>query len=371
MGKKLIITAITMLIGTVAYAQQPDLTQILQQIQQLQQLQTGGAASTLPGGTTGGLPGGLDPSIFGGIIPQIQFTSLSATPSSPNPQEKFTVKAQIPSADANATGFSWTVSGRARSDLSGRGKHTIELTAGEAGSAIRIDVRATPPGGDTETASLIVYVSDLTLVWSADTYIPKWYKGKALPSPNSEITVIALPKISIGGSLIRPENLIYQWSIDNTQRALSGVGANVFRFKAGSFEGNLHWVRVTVEDTQKRIRKTGELLIAPRSPRAVIYASSPLGGIEQRAAISTLSAIKDAVVDLVVEPFFFAGKSKGNFSFSWRIAGVTTEGAPENPHILSVDTRNVPSAKVPISVSVDDNDIFTAPAVKSGTLRIQ
>ncbi|MBI2122220.1 MAG: hypothetical protein HYT98_03790 [Candidatus Sungbacteria bacterium] len=342
--------------------QQPDMTQILQQLQQFQQLQQGGA---------GGLPGGLDPSLFGGIIPQVQFTSLSATPSSPNPQEKFTVKAQIPSADANSVNFSWTVSGRARSDLSGRGKHTIELVAGEAGSALRIDVRATPPGKDTETASLAVYVSDLALVWQADTYVPRWYKGKALPSSNSEIIVTALPKISLAGSAIRPENLIYQWSIDNTERALSGVGVNVFRFKTGAFSSRLHWIRVAVEDTQKRIRKTGELLIAPQNPRAVIYAFSPLGGIEPRSTVSNFSVMKDALVDLLAEPFFFAGKSRNNFSFSWDVGGSGAGGTPENPYILSVDTRGTRSSNIPVSVAVDDGDIFTAPAIKSGVLKIQ
>lgn len=363
---RILFTLIIILsVTALAYAQapqQPDMTQILQQLQQFQQLQQGGA---------GGLPGGFDQSILDGIIPIPQFTSLSATPFSPNPQEKFTVKAQIPSANANATNFSWTVSGRARSDLSGRGKHTIELTAGEAGSAIRIDVRATPPGGDTETASLTVYVSDLALVWRADTYVPRWYKGKALPSSNSEIIVTALPKISLVGSIIRPENLIYQWSIDDTERALSGVGANVFRFKTDAFSGHLRWIRVVIEDTQKRIRKTGELLIAPQNPRAVIYASSPLGGIEPRSVVSNFSVVKDALVDLLAEPFFFAGKSKREFSFSWNVGGSDTGGTPENPYILSVDTRETRSSNIPISVTVDDGDIFTAPATKTGVLSIK
>ena len=368
MNRRLILTLISLavLMGTSAFAQLNNPQDILNLLQQIQ----GGDA--LPGGTTGGgLPPALDPSLFQGMIPTIQFTSLSATPSSPNPGEKFKVIAQIPSADANATNFSWTVSGRTRSDLSGRGRHTIELTAGDAGTAIRVDVRATPPQGDPETSSLAIYVSDIALVWQADTYIPKWYKGKALPSSNSEITITAIPRISLGGSVIRPENLIYQWSINDDTRAQSGVGSNIFRFKAGSFEGRLHWIRVVVEDSQKRIRKTGELLIAPRSPRAVIYASSPLGGIEPRSAVSSLSATKDALVDLLAEPFFFAGKSRNSFSFSWRTAGVASEGLPENPYILSVDTRGATSAQIPVSVTVDDNDIFTAPATKNGVLKIQ
>src|SRR3989338_6454009 len=130
--------------------------------------------------------------------------SITAAPSSPAPGEIITLQAVTPIFDKDTTFYEWTINGKFRADLSGRGKYSAEATAGPVGSVITVSVRATASDKSVATMSSRIRVSALALVWSADTSLPPWHTGKALASTGSLATVVASPQIEIAGKTVDP-----------------------------------------------------------------------------------------------------------------------------------------------------------------------
>lgn len=294
--------------------------------------------------------------------------SLIASPQSPNAGEKVTIRASTPTFDKNATFFRWTVDSKQRPDLSGPGKNSIQFIAGAVGSVTRVVVEAVKPGGESAQASLGVVSSDLAVTWSAETYIPKWYKGKALPSQGSVITFVAVPRIVIGGSTIPPRVLIYTWGLDDDDFALSGTGEQVFSLRLSDIPKQNYDIQLTVEDADKRIKKTERIFMVPQNTSVGIYKISPLGGIEPRSSLASTPVAPGGSFDLIAEPFFFPVSSKKSLSYRWNANGITSGGSPDNPDILTINTNENTGDQILISLSVDNGNSYISAATKAISL---
>lgn len=296
--------------------------------------------------------------------------SLFASPQSPSPNQIFRVEAATPTFDAQTASFFWTVDGRSRSDLSGTGKNSITLKAGDLGSVSRIEVAVAGPQDKGGEAALSVRPSDLALTWSAEVYVPSWYRGKALPVANSIVDIVAVPFMTVGGSRIRSEDMIYTWTLDDDE-APSGRGRQILRIKVSNVPGSSHHVRVAVEDPDKRIRREGEVFIVPTNPRVVLYTSSPLGGPEIRSAPSFFSTLSRGILDFYAEPFFFSVASKRSLAYGWNVNGLDTQGFPDKRHLLSLNTEGQPASVLPITLTIPSADPTVGYISKLLTLLLQ
>lgn len=296
--------------------------------------------------------------------------SLVASPASPSPGQTVTVRAATPTFDKNTAFFSWSVAGKARPDFSGAGKDSITFVAGAVGSQTRVAVDVSRGGGEGGSAALNIISSDLSLPWFAETYAPKWYKGKSLPVANSVVSVAAIPQIILDGRTLGPQELIYSWDLDDEGGIVSGIGEEVLRVKMSDLPGTSHHVGVTIEDTGKRIKKEGEVFLIAHMPRVVIYPSSPLGGGEWRTAAAVLITSAGKLLDFVAEPFFFSALSKKVLSYRWDVAGAEVAGTPQNPHALTINTEGLGSGSITISTSADDRDELVPSASRSFILAI-
>lgn len=303
------------------------------------------------------------------IVPKA--VSLVSEPSSPSPGQIFTVTAQTPIFDKATSFFQWTIGGVVRNDLNGLGKNSFSITAGSVGSIINVSVAVQKSDGRREKSSLVIPVSDLTLTWFADTYKPKWYKGKALPVQNSVVNAVALPVIILAGSRIDPEDLVYRWSLDDTRNALVGVGKQVFPIKLSPYTKNPVQIKVTVEDIDKRIKKEGVIFVTPFEPHTVVYTFSPLGGVEARYGTGFFVSSKRGLLDFIAEPFFFPVSSGKNLLYEWQVENEVVRGSPLNPNILTIDTGKRPPGTIPLSVTVKTADTFTQLVSKLATLFLQ
>ena len=304
-------------------------------------------------------------------IPGTALVSLAATPSSPSPGETVTIEAFTPTVDKAVATYIWTVNGRFQENLSGVGKTALTLTAGEVGSTIAVGVIVEQGGAEVGSASLSIPVSNLAITWSANTLLPRWYKGKALPAPGSTVTVAATPAIVLAGAAIKPEALIYRWSIGDQRNVLSGVGERVLQFRMSNFPKTTHQIKLVVEDARGQIRKEGQTLITTRDPRVALYRASPLGGIDPRSSLAAEYYTRDQILDIVAEPFFYPVASKKALSYKWSTGGVDVEGAPQNPDVLTLDLSRQTTGSISVSVTVDDANILIPPIIKTLSLIFQ
>lgn len=297
--------------------------------------------------------------------------SLDAEPEYPSPGDEFTVEASTPTFNKNSAIFTWRVNNRLREDLSGLGENSITLTAGPMGEITNIKVRIVTADGLRADAEKNILVSDLSLVWSADTYIPKWYKGRALPVPGAAVNITALPDFVFGGRRYLPSTLIYRWSVDGGPPTRESFGRQTFSFKMSDRSDSSHTVSVTVDDPTRQIKKQASVTINSYVPRLLFYQASPLGGVESRFSPASVSASLNKLVDIVSEPFFFATRSKNNLFYRWFVAGSEIQGQPQDPSSITIDTGKTPYESVPVSLYVENLQDGGRPVNKSFDLRVK
>lgn len=303
---------------------------------------------------------GLDPALLQqlqmpNIVPPF---SIRATPESPSPGESVKIEAKPSTFETQSADFQWTVNGRRRTDLSGVGRNIFNLNAGKVGSIVRVRVEAREPDGTSHSAEASIHVSDLAIEWSAHTYTPKWYKGRALPIRGSFVTISAIPSFMLDNAFIPARSLIYTWFVDG-QEALKGAGEQVLVTQHSSFPRTSRTVIVRVEDRDGRIRKEARLGLVPREPAASIYRTTPLGGIEPRQSM-TVSSNPGEIFDVQAEPFYFNTQTRDDLTFQWRVNGAIQKSETVEPHQLSISTAGNTNPIVSVSAFIQHPGPFTS-----------
>src|SRR3989344_6021507 len=230
--------------------------------------------------------------------------TLRGSSVSPLPKQVFTITANTPLYKPQEAIFNWTVNGRLLASDSGRCKDSISVLAGAVGSSIIAEVEVTHLERDPASATLEFIIMDLALTWSAKTYVPKWYKGKPLPSASSIARVTAVPNVVIDGRRLGPKELIFTWDLGIQRRAVSGPGEDSVELQVSDIPNNGYRIYVTVEDLEKRVQQGAARTVRPLLPKLVTYALSPLGGVEPRSSLKTAIIKEHEARDFVAEPFF-------------------------------------------------------------------
>lgn len=282
--------------------------------------------------------------------------SIVANPAAPSPGENITLTVDTPTFDKNAATYTWTLNGKTLIDQSGLGRRGITAQAGEVGSSIKVSVTATEPNGAQHSTTLSVPVADLIITWTAQTSIPKWYKGKALPSAGAKVRLVAMPTFVANGTVIPPSQLMYTWLIDGNPFT-SGAGMQVVEVNASKIPLMSPVVYLLVEDNTKKISKDIRVGVFAQTPQVLAYQTFPLGGIEPRTALSSMMVPNQGLVDIQLEPFYFP-KPKKDLAYAWTVNGIQLQGQPGAPYILTIDPAGVKNSHAGIVASVSDSDDY-------------
>jgi hypothetical protein len=141
---------------------------------------------------------------------------VEVSPENPSPNEDTSITLNSYSNNLNNVLIQWLVNGKTM--LSGVGKKTLSIKAPKENGEYMVSATLDLPDGKT-SIRVVVRPSSMVMLWQAtDSYIPPFYKGKALPTPESEVRVVAMPEIkssSKNTSWIDPKNLTYTWQKDN------------------------------------------------------------------------------------------------------------------------------------------------------------
>lgn len=153
-------------------------------------------------------------------------------------------------------------------------------------------------------------VTNITLIWEARSYVPPFYKGKALMPDGGDGRIVALlpTNIDLG------KNITYTWQVDGiVDGAHSGIGKNTYEVRSDIFGGS-PLVVVEVSDENGSIG-AGALRIPLAQPQVLTYADAPLGGV-----LFNTENPGSSGEELIVEayPFFFTTTTRFDPSLSYR-----------------------------------------------------
>ncbi len=222
--------------------------------------------------------------------------SLSSVPINPAPGQQVTITAQSYSTDISQANLAWTYNGK--SIASNVGQTQITVAAPASGVIGVIGVTATGNGFTSSSATLTLNPGSVDLLWEgADSHVPPFYKGRALPSTGGMIRVVAVPTINA------PKNLSYSWSQnDNALQSESGYNKNSIEFQNSAL---IPTEQIAVTASSGAYSGNSSITIAPGNPNILSYLSTN-GFIDY--ANGSAGSLNTSGTGVVVhfEPYFFS-----------------------------------------------------------------
>ncbi len=273
-------------------------------------------------------------------------------PQYPGPLSSARVVLQNYSVDLNASTITWTVNGK--QVLSGVGEKELSFTTGKRGVITRIGVTVRS-GNTTLTKSLSINPGSVSLLWEAQTFVPLGYRGKALPSPEATMKVVAMPHLLSGGREVPAAKLVYTWKVDSKlQPQSSGFGKNVLFYRKQLVQGS-SVVSVLVSTTDGTITSEKTVELPEVEPEIHFYEESPLSGTILESALDAGADLVEGEATLRATPYFVSVEdiSKTNLKSVWTVNGEIVP-AGSDPFVLTVRSGEGDSGASEIGFAVEN-----------------
>lgn len=230
---------------------------------------------------------------------------VNVIPENPAPGENVNITLKSYSSNLDIVLISWSVDGKNIS--SGIGKKSFSIKAPNAGGETSVTATVSLPDGAIDE-KVIIRPAEMVLLWQAmDSYTPPFYKGKALPSPDSFVKVVALPEIGSGSNKVNPKNMTYFWKKDYTNNQDgSGYGKNTFTYINDYLE-DLNNIGVVAGTVDQKYSSSANIDIGMTEPKIVFYKNdSKLGTIWELALSNGHKIIGDEIIEAA--PYFISPK---------------------------------------------------------------
>src|SRR3990172_6069368 len=243
--------------------------------------------------------------------------SVLINPESPAPLENVDLSVSSFAVDLDKAQISWRLNGQLV--LSRIGVKSFSFRTEEAGTPTTIDISIAVAGLPGLNKRVIIQPGEVDLLWEAvDSYVPPFYRGKALPSSEGEIKVTAIPNIvTPTGIKLTDDAFSYNWKRNfNVDQGLSGYGKKSYSFKNSYLEG-VEDISVSVSSVLGNYSAGGKTSITPTNPKIIFYEKDPVLGIKYGEAITGGFTLRKNAMTITALPYFFSAKlDSSDFKYS-------------------------------------------------------
>lgn len=241
--------------------------------------------------------------------------ALDIFPEAPRPGDEVRFSLRSFQFDAGGADITWFVNDKRIAG--GRGVIDAATRLGGSGTSIEIRAVALTPDGKRAEKSRIITPSDIRFYWWTDSYVPAWYKGKALPTPGTTIIIQARPTVpaSIAASLS------YTWLINGeVVSAASGKGKSMFPYTIATTALGDE-IRVKIANAARSIQQEATFLPPIADYQPLLYEVQPLEGIDTAKTVRNLTRKAGSTFDVRVEPFFVPKPLLTSLNYRWSLDG--------------------------------------------------
>lgn len=264
---------------------------------------------------------------FAQLVNPLDFSSafsnelnVNIVPTYPKPYENINIDLTLYSGDLDSAKINWYLNGT--NVLSGTGEKNYSFRTGAAGKVENFEIRVTLADGVSFSKTFTINPSDVRLLWEANSYVPPFYKGKALHSQHGSLKIVAMPEFVRNGAPVPASNLIYNWSNgQETYPSQSGYGRGVLIIN-GSLIGRDEKVSVVVTDPVSGMKTQGWADIRTSRPEILFYENSPYYGNLFDQAVGAIDLTNEEV-QVIAYPFFFSNEEGDNIEYEWRLNNQT------------------------------------------------
>lgn len=285
--------------------------------------------------------------------PQLAFAALdyitiSTNPQTPGPNQPVTVSIQSYTMNLNSSKITWYENKEAMKE--GIGETKFDTQTKGAGEPVTVDVVIVTQDGARYTRQIILTPVEVDILWEANTYVPPFYKGKALPTYKSIVKVSAIPRFNSLTS--DPKDYYYKWTINRSQGAGEGLGRSSIPVGMGWPNSNVP-ITVQVSAPNKSEKGQATQYIQTTDGKILFYEQAPLLGVLFDHALQGPINADGNEFRVRAVPYFFSIDNyfNGDLVYSWMKN--SSQAIPEhNPNILVIekDGKQAQSASVNLTV---------------------
>ena len=279
--------------------------------------------------------------------------SVTLSPENPGPNQSVTISLVSYSVDIESADIEWTKDNQ--SPTGGVGATTYTFTTKALGVPTNITVTIDPVGSARITKTITVKPMSVDVLWQAtDSTVPPFYRGKAMPTSESEVKFVAIPDVqSTSGALIAGKSLVYDWSENYTADAAdSGYGKDSYTSAMDYLNPTKH-IDVDVSTVTGGVVASSSIDVSPVDPQVLWYASSPLYGPIFDLALSGSYNVSGTDTSVYAEPYFFSpgNPTAADLTYTWTINSqpINTPATP-NSIFLQKDASSNGAAEIDLEV---------------------
>jgi hypothetical protein len=283
--------------------------------------------------------------------------AVDLIPAVPGPNQNVKIELSSYSTNMNKATITWSLNGK--QSLTGIGKTSFSFTTGDIGSSTVIDIAIIVEQGTRVDKKITIQPSQVDLLWEAnESYVPAFYKGKALPIQESRIRVVAFP-IEKDGS-IEPLTKVYNWKKNYVvDQVSSGYGKYSFILKNSYMETSNNISVVT--SSQSGSGSTGALTLNYIKPLILLYEKNPALGLRLNKLLNNGFTMATGEMTISAEPFYFSkyksSIAEKNMEYKWTING-TAVYPPAQPNEITIKGSSQPGTAA-ISIGITNiNTLF-------------
>ena len=280
---------------------------------------------------------------------------VGMTPPNPAPFENTTITLSSYANDLDTVLISWSLNGK--NSISGIGKKSFSTTAPASGSIATVTAKIALPDGEIEK-SITIRSNVLVLLWQAnDSYVPPFYRGKALPSLGSEIKVVAMPEIRNEASTVSPQNMTYAWKKDYTNDVEgSGYGKNFFTY-TNDYLDNSNSISVVASTIDQNNSSQATINVGAVEPKILFYKNDSKLGIVWDQALPNTHRIQASELVTAI-PYFISPKELRHPSLIWNWFindnPINISGFKKNVIPLQVESGTSGTSRVKLQIDNQD-----------------
>lgn len=236
--------------------------------------------------------------------------NIALTPRTPGPNESVAAKIVSYSINVNTAAITWYLNGGVV--LSGVGETEFSFFTGPAGTKTILRAVLETAGSNITERTVEVAPASVDILWTADTYTPPFYKGKALPTYGSTVRVTAIPNLQdVGGTRIPVQDIMFTWKKSRfTMPEKSGAGKKTLVYAAG-FPKSDDIIGVVASTRDGKSSAEARVDVSVIDPKIVIYENLPLEGVRYESALGNSFQMSRNEVALSLSPYFFSFPLRG------------------------------------------------------------
>lgn len=276
--------------------------------------------------------------------------TIVLSPEHPAPGDTVTLVLRSTLHDLSNSTITWRANGALIAQ--GEGVTNATVTAGEIGTETDISVEVSTEGGDAAAAAAII-PTRVDVLWEADSLVPPFYRGRALPSAGSRVRLMAVAFLpSSAGGYLPADKITYTWR-RNGEIVLSGRGKTTVTIPGPVLFGT-DTVTVQTVSADKRVEGLGRVRIPSVEPVLSLYTNHPLFGITYHRALGPTTFVAESEMSFTAIPYFAPASAANDpdLLYAWRLnrTGIDTNESGTNE--ITIDAAKSPGlAQIQLGVT--------------------